>query len=139
MNRQERRKAFALGQAVARGEAPLQHDYVRCIEMMQGALTAWRAQNPGASPHFRFPPKEIGLAASIDHVPAICGNPSARELVDLFCTITSTLGPNIVPTVLQLDLVLQEAGIVIERVGLGELGFDVTRGTYTPGEKEPPS
>lgn len=125
MNRRERRRAFALGMRAAEtGEFP--PGYIAVIDGVVTAYLAWREQFPTAEPpRFALPPSEILLAASLDGPigPRIAKNPSARELIDLVCTVASATGD--MPTVLMLDCALRLAGVSVERVSLAELGINL--------------
>lgn len=135
MNRHERRKAFALGQAVAAGEAGMPSSYVLCCAMMAAVLQEWRAKNPSARPHFALPHREVALCASIDHVPLIFKNDEARELLALFCAGADAIESGNAPTVLMLQAVLDQARVEYELVGVGELGVDVAGRSFDPSRK----
>lgn len=77
------------------------------------------------APEFAFPPPEVGLIASLDHVGArLIRNEAARDLLLrlLGTFVILRLEP---PTAMMLRVCLEKHGIPITYVSLSELGLEV--------------
>lgn len=77
----------------------------------------------GEAPRFAFPPKEIALDADLRDIgDNLARNDGARELTALLVKrCVERTGQS--PTVMMLRVVLEELGIEVEYVALGELGI----------------
>jgi hypothetical protein len=91
-------------------------------ELTYQVVRRWK----GEQPRFAFPPKGVVLVADLRDVVGrpFARNQSARELLEhVIKRCIEETGES--PTVLMLEIVLERAGIPIERVSLSELGLKV--------------
>lgn len=124
MNRHERRRALAMGKEAGKtGKMPPL--YGETCDAMAFALRMWCHHFPNATPRFTLPDKDVALIGALDHACArIAKNQEATDIVRMVCHAAVMLGGDRnMPTVMMLQAVLENAGVPIERVSLGELGL----------------
>jgi hypothetical protein len=96
-----------------------EENYERGAEITYRLIRDW----PGEVPRFAFPPKEIALLADLRDVgERLARNEGARRLLALLIKRCVERTGN-APTAMMLRVVLEELGIDVEYVSLGELGI----------------
>jgi hypothetical protein len=129
MNRQERRRAFALGvKAAQTGELP--PDYVRVIGVIVHAYGEYRRKLPDReAPRFALPSKEFMVIATLDDpslLPRIARNETALSFLTALVEGARADGdPKSMPTLFMLSVALEQVGAKIERVSLAEFGLSM--------------
>jgi hypothetical protein len=104
--------------------------YWRCVRLTEKATRLWLAgrEKSEPAPAFRLPTEPgCAIGACIDQIP-IAKNGAARELVDVLCMVTRTVGPDRQPTIEMLRVILQNVGIAYECAPLAEFGRFVQMG-----------
>lgn len=94
-------------------------DYERGAAITYNIVRDWK----GEAPRFAFPPKEIALLADLRDIgERLARNEGARKLTALLIKrCVERTGQ--APTVMMLRVILDELGIEVEYVSLGELGI----------------
>jgi hypothetical protein len=110
--------------AKVREDALKQGDEQRIAETVKAMITALKYWRMGQGRHrpaeFVLPPEGTVLMASLDRVRnGVARNAEARRLIDALVT----LGGRVPPTVLMLELALEQAGVPFRRVSL-DVGDD---------------
>ena len=96
--------------------------YVREIEFVVAMVRGWLEVRSDDPPRFQLPGKDVLVAAGVDQVPAVAVNASARRLLAVLIeSCSKTFGEP--PTITQLGVAFDIAGLRVERCRLADLGI----------------